>query len=112
MKKKEIKNLGRILALLGALVCLIFGDLYILGTPIAFASWYIIPGLTGLVYGILLIILSLVVFASYGMIDISLKFKVSWIVILIVGIVAWILGGDLGAILIIISGIVYLIAEL
>jgi hypothetical protein len=112
LKKKEIKNLGRILALLGALVCLIFGVLYILGTPIAFASLYIIPGLTGLVYGILLIILSLVVFASYGVIDLSLKFKVSWIVILIVGIVAWILGGDIGALLLIISGIVYLIAEL
>jgi hypothetical protein len=112
LTKKEIKNLGRILALFGALICLILGILRILGTPIAFVSLYIIPGLTDLVYGILLIILSLVVFASYGLIDISLKFKVSWIMILIIGIVAWILHGDIGAVLLIISAIVYLIAEL
>jgi len=112
LKKKEIKNIGRILALLGAIVCLLFGVLRILGTPLAFASLYIIPGLTGIVLGILLIILSIVVFASYGLIDISLKFKVSWVMILIIGIVAWILGGDIGALLLILSAIVYLIAEL
>jgi hypothetical protein len=59
-----------------------------------------------------LIILALVVFASYGVIDLSLKFNVSWIMLLIVGIIAYIFGGDLGAVLIILGAIVYLIAEL
>ena len=112
MKKKEIKNIGRILTLLGALVCLIFGILFILGTPFMFAQFYFIGGLTGIVYGILLIILALIVFASYGVIDLSIRFKPSWIILLIVGIVAYIFGGGLGAVLIILGAIVYLIAEL
>ncbi|WXG45011.1 MAG: hypothetical protein WED04_13470 [Promethearchaeati archaeon SRVP18_Atabeyarchaeia-1] len=112
MKKKEIKNIGRILALLGALVCLIWGILDIVSVAPHFAQFYVIPGLTSIILGILLIILSLVVFASYGFVDISLKFKVSWLMILIIGIVAYILGGDLGALLLILSAIVYLIAEL
>jgi hypothetical protein len=112
LKKKEIKNIGRILTLLGALVCLIFGILYIIGSPMHFAQFYFIGGLAAIVYGIILIILSLIVFASYGVIDLSLKFKVSWIMLLIVGIIAYIFGGDLGAVLIILGAIVYLIAEL
>jgi hypothetical protein len=112
LKKKEIKNLGRILALLGAIVCLILGILYILDTPFVLIPSGIAIGLTNLVRGILLIILSLVVFASFGVLDISLKFKVSWVMVLIVGILAWVFGGTLGALLLILSAIVYLIAEL
>jgi len=112
LKKSEIKNIGRILALLGALVCLIFGILAIIGSSIHIAQFYVISGLTGIIYGIILIILALIVLASYGIIDLSLKFKVSWVMILIIGIVAYLFGGDLGAILLILSAIVYLIAEL
>ncbi len=115
MKKKEIKNIGRILTLLGALVCLIFGIFRILGSPYVFASPFLIAlpaAIANIVTGVLLIILALIVFASYGVVDISLKFKVSWIMVLIIGIVAWLFGGDLGALLIILGAIVYLIAEL
>ena len=115
MKKKEIKNIGRILTLLGALVCFIFGILYILGTPFFFASPFLLAlpaAVVNFVRGVLLIILAVIIFASYGLVDISLKFKVSWIMVLIIGIVAWLFGGDLGALLIILGAIVYLIAEL
>jgi hypothetical protein len=112
LKKSEIKNIGRILALLGALVCVIWGILAILGAAPHIAQFYIVPGLTGLIYGIILIILGLIIFASYGLLNISLKFKVSWLMLLIIGIVAYIFGGDLGAVLLILAAIVYLIAEL
>jgi hypothetical protein len=111
LKKKEIKNFGRILALIGALVTLIFGILDVLQMPYHIAQfWGYSLGL--LVDGIILIILALVIFASYGLLNISLKFKVSWLMILIVAIVAYIFGGDLGALLLILSAIVYIIAEL
>lgn len=111
MKKKEIKNFGRILALIGVLVTLIFGILDVLQMPYHIAQfWGYSLGL--LVDGIILIILALVIFASYGLLNISLKFKVSWLMILIVAIVAYIFGGDLGALLLILSAIVYIIAEL
>jgi hypothetical protein len=115
LKKKEIKNIGRILTLLGALVCLVFGILRIIGTPyvLALPPLVALPAaIANIVMGILLIILSLIVFASYGLVDISVKFKVSWIMVLIIGIIAWLFGGDIGAVLIILGGIVYLIAEL
>jgi hypothetical protein len=115
LKKKEIKNIGRILALLGALVCLIYGILYIispLSVPFILYHYPIGGALESVIDGVILIILSLVVFASYGAINISLKFKVSWIMILIIAIIAVIFGGGLGALLLILSAIVYLIAEL
>ena len=112
MKKKEIKNIGRILALLGALVVLLFGIMDIIGSSVHFAQFYIVGGLTGIVYGIILVIIALVVFASYGLLNISLKFKVSWIMLLIIAIIAYVFGGDLGALLLVLSAIVYLIAEL
>jgi hypothetical protein len=112
VKKKEIKNFGRILALLGAIVCIVWGILFIIGSPFHFVSFNLVPGLAAIIYGIVLIILGLIVLASYGIIDLSTKFKVSWVMLLIVGIIAFIFQGDLGALLLILAAIVYLIAEL
>ena len=111
MKKKEIKNIGRILALLGALVCLIIGILDILNMPFMVGQ-FINFGFASLINGIVLIILSLVIFASYGAINLALKFKVSCLMILIVAIIAYVLSGGLGTLLLILSAIVYIIAEL
>jgi hypothetical protein len=112
VKKKEIRNFGRILALLGAIVCIIWGILFIIGSPYHFLEFNLVPGLAAIIYGILLIIIGLIVLASYGIIDLSAKFKVSWVMLLIVGIIALVFRGDLGALLLIIAAIVYLIAEL
>jgi hypothetical protein len=112
VKKKEIRNFGRILALLGAIACIILGILFIIGSPLNIFSLNLVPGLAAIIYGIVLIILGLIVLASYGVIDLSAKFKVSWVMLLIVGIIALIFDGNLGALLLILAAIVYLIAEL
>lgn len=112
VKKKEIRNLGRLLALLGAIACVIQGILFIIGSPFNIVSLNFLPGLAAIIYGIVLIILGLIVLASYGIIDLSTKFKVSWVMLLIVAIIALIFKGDLGGLLLILAAIVYLIAEL
>jgi hypothetical protein len=115
LKKSEIKRIGRLLALLGALVCFVYGILYLiapLSVPFPIYHFPLGGAIEAIVDGVVLIVLSVAVFASFGAIDISLKFKVSWLMILIIAIIAVLFGGGLGALLLILSAIVYLIAEL
>ncbi|MHA1909347.1 MAG: hypothetical protein ACW98Y_18765, partial [Candidatus Thorarchaeota archaeon] len=66
--------------------------------------------LGGLINGIILIVISLIVLATSGVVDIpALKFDNSWIVILILGIVMWVFGGDLASILVILGAILLLL---
>ncbi|MHA1959959.1 MAG: hypothetical protein ACW99U_06990 [Candidatus Thorarchaeota archaeon] len=99
----DLKKIGEILILLGALVGLIQGVLMILGMPFGFITFMF---LDGLVTGILAILFALIALVNSGFIKIpALEFSNKWLVILIVGILMWAFASDLGGILVIIGAI-------
>ncbi|MFX1564338.1 MAG: hypothetical protein ACFFDP_13625 [Promethearchaeota archaeon] len=110
----EIKKIGELLVLIGAIISLIIGILYIVnlgGYIFGLDLWSIgsiIPGI-GLFLGIALIIISLITLATSGAIP---KFPIvlekNWIMLLILGIILIICGGGVGALLVIIGAILML----
>lgn len=108
----ELKKIGELLVLIGAIVALIFGILEIIGWgTFGLGIWSVgslFAGL-GIILGILLIIFSLITLATSGAIP---KFPIvlekSWIMMLILGIILIILGGGIGALLVIIGAILML----
>ena len=100
--KKHDNNI-RALAVIGAILSIIFAILGIfgygiIGLPISF-------GLERFISAAIAVIIGLIVLASYGVINISLKVDIHWITLLILGTFSIIFGGDVGALLIIIAGI-------
>ncbi|TFG09563.1 hypothetical protein EU538_04725 [Candidatus Thorarchaeota archaeon] len=107
MAKGQFTQIAKILILVGGLLGLLYGVLQILGMGFA-----ILPGLGlgvmlgGLITGIILIVLSLVVLATSGVVDIpALKMDNNWIIMLILGILLYVFGGGLPGILVIIGAI-------
>lgn len=104
----DLKKIGNILILLGGLIGLIEGILLILGLGIIF-----LPSLSlfsGIITGILAIIFALIALVNAGFVRISsLEFKNKWLVILIVGILLYIFGSQIGGILVIIGAILLVI---
>lgn len=105
MAKSTIQRVGEILVLIGAIVSLIFGIFML----IPGIGWSAIPifwsyGLE-LIFGIVVIILSLITLATSGFIKFPWKLEKNWIMLLILGILLLIFGGDIGAILVIIGAI-------
>jgi hypothetical protein len=107
----DLKKIGQLLVLLGGIVGLLFGILMALNMGFVLLPGVGLVGFIGsLVTGVILILLSLIVLATSGVVDIpALKFDNNWIVILILGILMYIFGGDLGAILVIIGAILYVV---
>jgi hypothetical protein len=105
----DLKEISKILIMLGGILGLIYGILKVL----AIAGWGVSSGLSILgpfFDGIILILVSLIVLASSGVVKIpALKFANTAIVMLILGIVMWLFGGDLGSILVIVGAILLFI---
>ena len=97
--------------ILGALYIIVIGIFYIFG--VGFASIIHFKGfaLGAILNGIILIILGIIILSSYGLLKTSLKLELNWLISLILGIIALIFGGGLGAIVIIIAAIIDLIRE-
>jgi hypothetical protein len=95
---------GEILVLIGAIISLIFGILMLFNLNFGF-----LPSLglwaLNLIFGIVVIILSLVTLATSGVINFPWKLEKNWIMLLILGILLLIFGGDIGAVLVIIGAI-------
>lgn len=109
-KKTEIAKVGELLVLIGAILSLIFGILILLNYQIFMIDIFNLGSLIAdflirLVVGIVLIILSLVTLATSGVIKFPYKLEKNWIMLLILGIVLLVLGGSIGAILVIIGAI-------
>lgn len=99
----------RTLAVVGAILSIIFGVLGIfgygiIGVPLPF-------GLERIITAAIVIIVGLIVLASYSVINISLKVEMHWITLLILGVVSIIFGGDIGALLIIIAGLIAAVVQ-
>ncbi|MHA2407375.1 MAG: hypothetical protein ACXACA_03270 [Candidatus Ranarchaeia archaeon] len=110
-KKKGTKSLSDILVLLGAVISLIFGILNIVGIGVfGLGLWSIggyLPGFD-LIIAIILIIFSLITLATTEVIKFPWKFKKNWTMLLVLGIILLILGGGIGAVLVIIGAILLL----
>jgi hypothetical protein len=106
----DLKKIGSLLILIGGIIGLIQGILMILGSPFSIFPGVGDLGLTSLIRGILLIIFSLVALASSGYVKISaLNFGNSWVVVLVMGILMYVFGSDLGGILVIVGAILWLL---
>jgi len=107
----DLKKIGDLLVLLGALIGLIQGILMILGTPFGFVT--VLGGLLdGLIMGILAILFSLIALVNSGFLKIkALDFGKTnkFIVVLIIGILMVLFASDLGGILVIIGAILWLL---
>jgi hypothetical protein len=109
LKMADFKEISKWLVLLGGILGILYGVLKMMNM-----GWGVITFplfvLDGLIMGIILIVLSLIVLATSGVVDIpALKFEYNWIVILILGILMWIFGGDLASVLVIIGAILLLL---
>jgi len=104
-------KVGELLVLIGSIISLIFGILMILSFPTFGLDLWSIGGylaaiaFINVILGIILIILSLVTLATSGAIKFPYKLEKNWIMLLILGIILLILGGGIGALLVIIGAI-------
>jgi len=113
-KKSGLKILAEILALIGATILIVYGAMYIVGISLAVFSIFhmktVIFSLGRIINGIILILIGLIVFASYDVIKISLKTEMTWTTLLVLGIASLIFGGGLGSLLILLAAIIDLVA--
>ena len=113
-KKSGLKVLAEIFALIGAILLIVFSIVSLVGIsltlPWIFHGKMVIFSLSRIINSLILILVGLIIFASYDIIKISLKTKMEWPVLLVLGIVALIFGGGLGALLILLAAIIDLIA--
>lgn len=102
--------IAKLFTVLGAALLVLFGLFYVIG--VGFGSLFRFPtfAVGSIVKGILLIVLGLVILSMYGIISFEVKLERSWLVVLIIGVVALIIGGGIGAVFIIIGSILELIA--
>jgi hypothetical protein len=106
----DMKEISKWLVIIGGIVGLIEGVLTILGMGFAFVGLGgFIPGM-GLVFGAIAIVLSLVALATSGVVDIkALKMENNWIILLILGILIFIFGSNLGGVLVLVGAILLLL---
>lgn len=106
----DLKKIGELLVLIGGFVGLIFGILQAVGLGTFGLGIYGLGILEPLVEGIILVILSLIVLATSGVLNIPvLKFDNNWLVLLIFGVLMLLFNGGIGAILVIIGAILYVV---
>ncbi|MHA1409479.1 MAG: hypothetical protein ACTSQY_04020 [Candidatus Odinarchaeia archaeon] len=99
----------RALAIVGSVISLILGILLLFNISFLMGPLFtIIPGWP-LVEGLITIVFSIFILTSYGALNIGPKFAHDWPILLIFGIVLIIFGGSIGAVLVIIAGIIGLI---
>ncbi len=109
MAKGDTSKLGKLFVLIGGIVGLLMGILLFLnmGISVPFIGFAVVAGL---VAGALQVIVSLIVLATSGAVDIpALKLENNGVVMLILGIILYIVGGNLGGLLVIIGGILLLL---
>ncbi len=106
----DLKKIGELLVIIGGIIGLILGitQALNLGT-FGIGIWGI--GVLGyLVEGIILVLLSLIVLVTSGVLNIpALKFDNNWLVLLIFGVLMLLFSGGIGALLVIIGAILYVV---
>lgn len=113
-KRSGLKDLAEVFALIGAVFLIVFSIISLIGISLAlpwiFHGEMIVFSLSSIINSLILILIGLIIFAGYDIIKISLKMEMEWPILLVLGIVALIFGGGLGALLILLAAIIDLIA--
>ena len=109
-KLADMKEISKWLVIIGGIVGLIEGVLTILGGGIAFVGLGGFFTGMGVIFGAIAIVLSLVALATSGVVDIkALKMENNWIILLILGILIFIFGSNIGGVLVLVGAILLLI---
>jgi hypothetical protein len=90
--------------LIGSIICIILGILYILGFGIRLIPIFWFLGVEWIV-GIILIILSVLTLSTSGFINLRWKFEKDWFIFVFLGVFMFIFGGDIGSILVLIGAV-------
>ena len=111
-RKKEsgLESLSRIFVILGAILIILYGIFHIFGIGILTMLKFKGFGLEAIISGVILIVIGIGILSSYGLLKTSLEFGQNWLVNLVLGVITFLLGGGLGALLIIFGAILDLIA--
>lgn len=107
-KKSQKSDLGKIvqlLAVIGGLITILYGVLAIIGGALSLFVFNI-GGVPILVQGIIIIVVGFIVIASYGLVKSKFAVKMNWLILFILGLIAYVFGGGIGALLIIIAAII------
>lgn len=111
-QRSDTYMVGQLLVVFGAIVTFVFGVLYLLnvGVGVTFLPSLDLLGILGtlnnLVVGILLVIISLVTLATFGVLNIPrIKLEKNILVLFLLGVVSYLIGGTLGGVLVIIGSI-------
>ncbi len=111
-KSKGKNSMERLLSIIGAVISIIFGILLIAAFPVLIGPLIFHGFPLNIIWGVLVIIFGVIILTSYGVINIGPKVGHDWPILIILGILSLIFGGDIGAIVIIIAGIVGLVHKL
>lgn len=114
-KQSDTFLVGQFLVVFGAIVSFVFGVLYLLnvGVGVTFLPSLDLIGILGainnLLLGILLVILSLVTLATFGVLNIPrITLQNNLLVLFLLGVVTFLFGGTLGGALVVIGSILML----
>lgn len=112
-KKSDARIIGEAFILFGSIVAMIIGALFIVNfsSLLRFGFWFfnlngMVVGMGYVIQGVLLISLSLVVLDTCGSIKIPfIQLANDWVVILVLGVVMFLLGGHIGALIVVVGAL-------
>jgi len=107
--RKKKSSAAKILAIIGAVISIVFAVLSLIGQTVSIISSPFNIGVGGIVGNIIAILIALIILASYGTVNLKLRIQMSWLVLIILGVLLVFFGQLLGGILVIIAGIVEII---
>jgi len=105
-EKESLKSIGNIFVVIGATFLVIYAIFYILGGGFSLIKLKPIA-LGTILSGIALLVIAIIILSSYGLLQTNLKFEQNWLINIVLGATALILGGEIGAILIIIGALLH-----
>ncbi|WEU40972.1 MAG: hypothetical protein OdinLCB4_003440 [Candidatus Odinarchaeum yellowstonii] len=111
-KTKRKNDTERALAIIGAILSIIFGVLLVAMLPVLIGPLILHGFPLNIIWGILVIVFGVIILTSYGVVNIGPRVGHDWPILIILGVLSLIFGGDIGAIIIIIAGIVGLVRKL
>ncbi|MHA2067633.1 MAG: hypothetical protein ACXABY_24990 [Candidatus Thorarchaeota archaeon] len=106
----DLKKIGELLVIIGGIIGLLFGIMQILDIGTFGFGLFGLGILGSFIEGILLVLLSLIVLVTSGVLNIpALKFDNNWLVLLIFGVLMLLFRGGIGALLVIVGAILYVV---
>lgn len=109
----DLNYLVRVFAIVGGLLCVLFGFLTIIEGAGHGASSIerFAESVADIVAGIIVIVIGLLVLSSYGILDLPARIETTWLMLIVLGLIALIFGGDIGAVLLILAGFLSLLEK-